>query len=49
MNFDHDFGNSFLPFLLPPKKRGKKKKRMNTKIVIKSHAFLLDQGTPPSK
>merc|ERR1719222_326903 len=35
MAFDHDFGHSFA-------KRGKKKRRMNSKILIKSHAFLLD-------
>ena len=30
MTFDHDCGYSF-PFLLPPKKRGKKKRRINDK------------------
>ena len=34
----------FSPFLFPPKKRGKRKKRMNSKIVMLSHAFLLDQS-----
>ena len=35
----HDF---FYPFLFPPKKRGKKRREWIAKIVILSHAFLLD-------
>ena len=31
MTFDHDFGYSFPLFLFPPKKRGKKKRKMNSK------------------
>ena len=41
MPFDQDFGYS-LPFSLPSKKRGKKKRRMNSKNRDQSHAFLLD-------
>ena len=32
----------FSPFLFPPKKRGNKKEEQLAKIVIKSHAFLLN-------
>jgi len=31
MAFDHDFGFYFSPFLIPFKKRWKKKRRMNSK------------------
>ena len=34
----------FSPFLFPPKVRGKKDRRMNSKIVVLSHAFLLDRS-----
>ena len=43
MTFDHDFG-FYSPFLLPPKKLGKRKKNELSKITIKSHAFLLDHS-----
>ena len=39
----HDFVYSFPLFSSLLKKRGKKRRRMNRKIVILSHAFLLDQ------
>ena len=39
MTFDHAFGYSFL---FTPKKRGKEKENEVAKIVIKSHAILLD-------
>ena len=46
MTLDHDFGYSFplFPFLL--KKKEEEKENEVTKIVIKSHAFLLDQFLP---
>jgi hypothetical protein len=43
MTFDHNFGYSF-PFSLPSlKKRDEEKENEVAKIVIKSHAFPLDQ------
>ena len=43
MTFDHDFGYSFSLFFPPPlKKDGREKVNEVSKIVIKSHAFLLD-------
>ena len=43
MTFDHDFGYSFSIFSSLLKKEGREKEDEVTKIVIKSHAFLLDQ------
>jgi hypothetical protein len=44
----HDFWSLFFaihsPFLLPSLLRGKKKGKRMTKVVVKSHAFLLDPG-----
>ena len=42
MNFDHDFGYSFLTFSYLLKKREEEKENELAKIVIKVHAFLLD-------
>ena len=42
MTFDHDFGYSFPLFSSPLKKRDDEKKNEVAKIVIKSHAVLLD-------
>ena len=39
MTFDYDFWLFSSPFLFPPKKAGRRK----AKIVLKSHAFILDQ------
>ena len=42
MTFDNNFGY-FFPFSLPPsKEREEEKENEVAKIVIKSHAFLLD-------
>jgi hypothetical protein len=44
MTFDHDFGYSFPLFLFPPKKRGKKKRRMystNREQKLKSSKALM--------
>ena len=43
MTIDHDFGYFFPLFFSLLKQRGKKKRGKNRKILIKSHAFLLDQ------
>ena len=42
MTFDHDFGYSFLLLSSILKREGKEKENKVAKIVIKSHAFLLD-------
>ena len=42
MTFDNDFGYSLPLFSSLLKKRGKMKKDVIAKIVIKGHAFLLD-------
>ena len=42
MTFDHDFGYSLTLFASLQKKEGKGKGEWIAKIVIKSHAFLLD-------
>ena len=42
MTFDHDYIYSF-PLLSSLLKRGKKKRRMNSKYRDQSHAFLLDR------
>ena len=41
MTFDHDFGYSLPLFFFPPKK-GRRKGERIAKIVIESHALLLD-------
>ena len=43
MTFDHDFGHSFPLFTSLIKKEGRIKGECIAKIVIKSHAFLLDR------
>ena len=43
MTFDHDFGYSFMVL----KKEGREKKNKVAKIVIKSHAFLLNKKIDP--
>ena len=49
MTFDHDFGYSFpLSFSLL-KKEGREKKNEVAKIMIKSHAFLLDRSKSVAK
>ena len=40
-NFDHDY-DIHSPFLLPSLLGGRKKGKTITKVVVKSHAFLLD-------
>ena len=45
MTFDHDFGYFFPLFFSLLKKREKEKENELSKIVIKAHAFLLDQAT----
>ena len=42
MTFDHDFGNSFTLFSSLLTKEGRRKGEWLAKIMIKSHAFLLD-------
>ena len=42
ITFDHDFSYSFPLFSSLLKKEGREKKNQVSKIVIKSHAFLLD-------
>ena len=42
MTFDHDYVYSFPLFSSPLKKEGRRKGERIAKIVIKSHAFLLD-------
>ena len=44
MNFDHDFGYSLPLFSSLLKKEGRRKGDLIAKIVIKSHAFLLDRA-----
>ena len=43
MTFDHDFGYSFILFSSLLKKEERRKGEWTAKLVIKSHAFLLDQ------
>ena len=43
MTFDHDFGYSFPLFSSLREKEGREKENEVAKILIKSHAFLLDR------
>ena len=49
MTFDHDFGYSIPLFSSLLKKSEEEKENEIAKIVIKSHAFLLDQDNLFSK
>ena len=42
MTFDHDFDCLFPLFSSLLENRGKKKRKINSKVVVKSYAFLLD-------
>ena len=52
MTFDHDFGYSF-PFIFPPKKRGQKKMRMESKNLdrkscLSARSFSTNQNAEAS-
>ena len=42
LDLNHDFGHSFPSFLFSSKKKRRRKGKRIAKIVILSHAFLLD-------
>ena len=49
MTLDQDFSNFILLFFFSLFKEGREKGEIMTKVVVKSHAFQLDQCVPERK